>query len=124
MQLFSSFYEEPAPWEELLATLGIAGKQQTRAERLSGGERQQVFIALALPHRPEVVFLDELTTALDPQARLAMWDVVEDIRNRGTTVVLTTHYMEEAEHLCDRVGIIDHGRLIALDTVPALIDDH
>jgi len=124
MQLFSSFYEEPAPWEELLATLGIAGKHKTRVERLSGGERQRVFIALALLHRPEVVFLDELTTALDPQARLAMWDVVEDIRNRGTTVVLTTHYMEEAEHLCDRVGIIDHGRLIALDTVPALIDDH
>jgi ABC-2 type transport system ATP-binding protein len=71
-----------------------------------------------------VVFLDELTTALDPQARLAMWDVVASIRDRGTTVVLTTHYMEEAEHLCDRVGIIDHGRLVALDTVPALIRNH
>ena len=124
MQLFSSFYEEPAPWEELLTTLGIAGKKNSRVDRLSGGERQRVFIALALLHRPEVVFLDELTTALDPQARLAMWDVVEDIRDRGTTVVLTTHYMEEAEHLCDRVGIIDRGRLIALDTVPALIADH
>lgn len=124
MQLFSSFYKEATPWKELLATLGIAGKGNTRVDRLSGGERQRVFIALALLHRPEVVFLDELTTALDPQARLAMWDVVEDIRDRGTTVVLTTHYMEEAEHLCDRVGIIDHGRLIALDTVPALIADH
>ncbi|MGO1435825.1 MAG: ABC transporter ATP-binding protein [Canibacter sp.] len=124
MQLFSSFYDDPAPWEELLATLGIAGKSKTRIERLSGGERQRVFIALALVHRPEVVFLDELTTALDPQARLAMWEVIEDIRDRGTTVMLTTHYLEEAEHLCDRVGIIDHGRLIALDTVPALIAAH
>lgn len=124
MRLFSSFYDRPAPWEELLTTLGIAGKQHARVDRLSGGERQRVFIALALLHRPEVVFLDELTTALDPQARLAMWDVVQDIRDRGTTVVLTTHYMEEAEHLCDRVGIIDHGRLIALDTVPALVHKH
>ena len=124
MRLFSSFYDDPAPWEELLTTLGIAGKRHARVERLSGGERQRVFIALALLHRPDVVFLDELTTALDPQARLAMWDVVTGIRDRGTTVVLTTHYMEEAENLCDRVGIIDHGRLIALDTVPALIRHH
>ncbi|WP_244960924.1 ABC transporter ATP-binding protein [Actinomyces respiraculi] len=93
-------------------------------DRLSGGERQRVFIALALLHEPELVFLYELTTALDPQARLAMWDVVRDIRDDSTTVVLTTHYMEEAEALCDRVGIIDHGRLIALDTVPALISAH
>ncbi|EHR50600.1 ABC-type multidrug transport system, ATPase component [Saccharomonospora marina XMU15] len=124
MRLFSALYEGPAPWWELLTTLGIAGKQKTRVDRLSGGERQRLFIALALLHEPEVVFLDELTTALDPQARLAMWDVVASIRDRGTTVVLTTHYMEEAEHLCDRVGIIDHGRLVALDTVPALIRDH
>lgn len=124
MRLFSAFYDSPARWQELLETLGIAAKQNTRVERLSGGERQRVFIALALLNEPEVAFLDELTTALDPQARLAMWDVVEVIRDRGTTVVLTTHYMEEAEHLCDRVGIIDHGRLIALDTVPALVRDY
>jgi len=124
MRLFSALYDNPAPWEELLVTLGIGGKHGTRVDRLSGGERQRVFIALALLHRPEVVFLDELTTALDPQARRAMWGVVKDIRARGTTVVLTTHYMEEAEHLCDRVGIIDNGRLVALDTVPALIRDH
>lgn len=124
MRLFSALYDDPAPWEELLTTVGIASKQKTRVDRLSGGERQRVFIALALLHKPELVFLDELTTALDPQARLAMWDVVAKIRDRGTTVVLTTHYMEEAEHLCDRVGIIDHGRLIALDTVPALVRDH
>jgi len=124
MRLFSALYGEPVPWQDLLTTLGIASKKRTRIERLSGGERQRVFIALALLHEPEVLFLDELTTALDPQARLAMWEVVEAVRNRGTTVVLTTHYMEEAEHLCDRVGIIDHGRLIALDTVPTLIRDH
>lgn len=124
MRLFSALYDAPVPWRELLSTLGILGKQRTRVERLSGGERQRVFIALALLHKPEVVFLDELTTALDPQARLAMWDVVEEIRDRGTTVVLTTHDMEEAEHLCDRVGIIDRGRLVALDTVPALVRDH
>ncbi|MBM7790304.1 ABC transporter ATP-binding protein [Tenggerimyces flavus] len=124
MRLYSSLYKAPVPWKELLATLGIAGKQKTTVERLSGGERQRVFIALALLHKPEVVFLDELTTALDPQARLAMWEVVKEIRDRGTTVVLTTHYMEEAEHLCDRVGIIDHGSIIALDIVPALIRDH
>lgn len=124
MRLFAALYENPTPWSDLLRTLGIAGKQNARVERLSGGERQRVFIALALLHDPEVVFLDELTTALDPQARLAMWDVVETIRDRGTTVMLTTHYMEEAEHLCDRVGIIDHGRLIALGSVPALVRDH
>ncbi|MGC5015505.1 ABC transporter ATP-binding protein [Streptosporangium sp. DT93] len=124
MRLFSALYDDPVPWRELLATLGIDGKRRTRVDRLSGGERQRVFIALALLHGPRVVFLDELTTALDPQARLAMWEVVEAVRDRGTTVVLTTHYMEEAEHLCDRVGIIDHGRLIALDTVPALIREH
>ena len=80
-----------------------------------------MFIALALINRPEIVFLDELTTALDPQARLAMWDVVRSIRERGATVLMTTHYMEEAEALCDRVGVVDHGRLIALDTVPNLV---
>jgi ABC-2 type transport system ATP-binding protein len=124
MRLFSSFYDQPVPWPRLLETLGIAGKQKTRVDRLSGGERQRVFIALALLNEPEVVLLDELTTALDPQARLAMWDVVAAIRERGATVVLTTHYMEEAEQLCDRVAIIDHGRLVALDTVPALVRDH
>ena len=90
-------------------------------DKLSGGQRQRVFIALALVGKPDVVFLDELTTALDPQARLAMWDVVRSIRQGGATVVMTTHYMEEAEALCDRVAVIDAGRLIALDTVPGLI---
>ena len=119
--LFSSFYPRTQPWRPLLERLGIAAKERSYVDKLSGGQRQRVFIALALLHEPELVFLDELTTALDPQARLAMWDVVRDIRDSGTTVVLTTHYMEEAQALCDRVGIIDHGRLIALDTIPALV---
>ena len=121
LELFSSFYDHVVPWRPLLERLGIASKEKTDVARLSGGERQRVFIALALVHDPELLFLDELTTALDPQARLAMWDVVRDIRERGKTVVLTTHYMEEAEALCDRVAVIDAGRLIALDTVPGLI---
>ena len=124
LELFSSFYDQSVPWRPLLARLGIASKEKTDVARLSGGERQRVFIALALVHDPELLFLDELTTALDPQARLAMWDVVRDIRERGKTVVLTTHYMEEAEALCDRVAVIDHGRVIALDTIPALIAAH
>ena len=121
LELFSSFYDHPVPWRPLLERLGIASKEKTDVARLSGGERQRVFIALALVHDPELLFLDELTTALDPQARLAMWDVVRDIRERGKTVVLTTHYMEEAEALCDRVGVVDHGRLLALDAVPNLV---
>lgn len=124
LELFSSFYPRPVPWRPLLETLGIAAKEKSYVAKLSGGERQRVFIALALIHDPELLFLDELTTSLDPQARLAMWEVVRDIRDRGKTVVLTTHYMEEAEALCDRVAIIDQGRIVALDTVPELISAH
>lgn len=121
LELFSSFYAQPVAWRPLLETLGIAAKEKSYVTKLSSGERQRVFIALALIHDPELLFLDELTTSLDPQARLAMWEVVRDIRDRGKTVVLTTHYMEEAEALCDRVAIIDHGRIVALDTVAGLI---
>ena len=121
MALFASMYSDPADPAQLLNELGIAAKGRSYVDKLSGGQRQRVFIALALLGKPEVVFLDELTTALDPQARLAMWDVVRSIRRGGATVVMTTHYMEEAEALCDRVAVIDAGRLIALDTVPGLI---
>lgn len=124
LQLFSSFYDHVVPWKALLDTLGIGDKKDSFVDKLSGGERQRVFIALALIHDPELLFLDELTTALDPQARLAMWDVVRDIQSRGKTVVLTTHYMEEAEALCDRVAIIDKGSIIAVDTVPNLISTY
>ena len=119
--LFASLYSDPADTGQLLDELGIATKGRSYVDKLSGGQRQRVFIALALVGKPDVVFLDELTTALDPQARLAMWDVVRSIRQGGATVVMTTHYMEEAEALCDRVAVIDAGRLIALDTVPGLI---
>lgn len=121
MALFASMYSNPADPAQLLNELGIAAKGRSYVDKLSGGQRQRVFIALALLGKPDVVFLDELTTALDPQARLAMWDVVRSIRRGGATVVMTTHYMEEAEALCDRVAVIDAGRLIALDTVPSLI---
>lgn len=121
MALFASMYSDPADPTQLLNELGIAAKGRSYVDKLSGGQRQRVFIALALLGKPDVVFLDELTTALDPQARLAMWDVVRSIRQGGATVVMTTHYMEEAEALCDRVAVIDAGRLIALDTVPGLI---
>lgn len=121
LDLFASFYDNPADWRPLLTRLGLENKAFSYVEKLSGGQRQRVFIALALVNNPELVFLDELTTGLDPQTRLAIWDVIRDIRDRGTTVFLTTHSMEEAEHLCDRVAIVDHGRIVALDTVPNLI---
>ena len=121
LELFASFYRQSVPSLPLLERLGIAEKRDAPFARLSGGQRQRVFIALALLNDPEVVFLDELTTGLDPQARRAMWDLVLDIRARGKTVLLSTHYMEEAERLCDRVIIIDHGRIVAIDAPSALI---
>jgi ABC-2 type transport system ATP-binding protein len=119
--LFASYYRKPAPWEPLLDELGIADKREARFSKLSGGQKQRLFIALALVNDPEVVFLDELTTGLDPHARRAMWNLVRAIRDRGKTVFLTTHYMEEAEHLCNRVLIIDRGRIVALDTPEKLV---
>ena len=119
--LFASFYEKTLPWEPLLEELGLAEKRNAPFEKLSGGQKQRLFIALALLNDPDIVFFDELTTGLDPQARRAMWDLVRDVRARGKTVFLTTHYMEEAERLCDRVAIVDSGRLVALDTPENLI---
>lgn len=121
LDLFAAFYTEPADWRPLLARLGLEGKARSYVANLSGGQRQRVLIALALVNRPELVFLDELTTGLDPQTRLAIWDVIRDIRDGGTTVLLTTHFMAEAENLCDRVAIVDHGRIVALGTVPELV---
>jgi len=121
LDLFASFYPRCVDWHPLLEQLGLAEKRNTPFAKLSGGQQQRLFIGLALINDPEVVFLDELTTGLDPQARHAIWDMVRGIRERGKTVVLTTHYMEEAERLCDRVAILDHGRIVALDTPPNLI---
>ncbi len=101
--------------------MGLAEKRRATFSELSGGQKQRLSISLALVNQPEVVFFDELTTGLDPQARRSMWDLVTQVRDSGCTVVLTTHFMEEAERLCDRVLIMDHGRIVALDTPGALI---
>lgn len=121
LDLFSSYYRKRAPWEPLLERLEISDKRNARFSKLSGGQKQRLFIALALVNDPELVFLDELTTGLDPHARRSMWDLVRAIRERGKTVFLTTHYMEEAEHLCDRVLVIDHSRIVALDSPANLV---
>lgn len=119
--LFASFYAHGAGVDELIERLGLSDKRSAAFSKLSGGQKQRLFIALALVSQPEVVFFDELTTGLDPQARRSTWDLVRDVRESGCTVVLTTHSMEEAERLCDRVLIIDHGAVVALDTPSALI---
>jgi ABC-2 type transport system ATP-binding protein len=122
LDLFSSFYAQSADWHSLMERMGLRGKRDAYFANLSGGQKQRLFIALSLVNNPDLVFLDELTTGLDPQARRGMWDLVRDIRDRGTTVFLTTHFMEEAERLCDRVLIIDRGEIVALDTPQCLID--
>ncbi|MEA2001223.1 MAG: ABC transporter ATP-binding protein [Actinomycetota bacterium] len=121
LTLFRSLYRRHLEVDSLLELLSLTEKRTTAFAKLSGGQKQRLFIALALVNEPEVVFLDELTTGLDPQARRSMWDLVRQIRDRGRTVVLTTHYMEEAERLCDRVMIVDRGRIVAMDTPGALI---
>jgi ABC-2 type transport system ATP-binding protein len=100
--------------------LGIAGKEQARIDQLSGGQQQRLMIARALIHEPSVMFLDEPTVGLDPQARLGLWDILREMHGQGRTIVMTTHYMEEADRLCERLAIIDNGRLLALDTPAAL----
>ena len=124
VDLWASLYPEPVDGGRLLEQLGLAHKRNAWFMTLSGGQKQRLFIALALINDPEVVFLDELTTGLDPQARRAIWDFVRGIRDRGKTVLLTTHLMEEAERLCDRVAIIEHGRIIDIDTPVGLVDRH
>jgi ABC-2 type transport system ATP-binding protein len=109
------------PWPELLDQWGLTDRRGAAVGTLSGGERQRLLIALTLVGRPEVVLLDELTTGLDPQARRDTWELVRAMRDAGATVVLVTHVMEEAERLCDRVAVIDRGRLVALDTPRALV---
>ena len=123
--LWASLYgRSPSVGEGLLQQLGLGEKREARFMTLSGGQKQRLFIALALINDPEVVFLDELTTGLDPQARRAIWELVRGIKDRGKTVFLTTHLMEEAERLCDRVAIIEHGRIIDIDTPAALVARH
>lgn len=121
LDLFSAFYSRSVDWKVLIKQLGLDKSLDIPYAKLSGGQKQRLFIALALVNDPELVFLDELTTGLDPQARRAMWDLVREIRGRGKTVFITTHFMEEAERLCDRVAIMDNGRIVALDSPQNLI---
>jgi ABC-2 type transport system ATP-binding protein len=120
LDLFASFYSNPLDSRELLETLGIANKRNSTFKKLSGGQKQRLSIALALIGNPKIAILDELTTGLDPEARRETWQLIEHIRDRGVTVILVTHYMDEAERLCDRVALINRGRLITLDTPAAM----
>jgi ABC-2 type transport system ATP-binding protein len=124
VHLWASLYSTSVDGTRLLQQLGLADKRNAWFMTLSGGQKQRLFIALALINDPELVFLDELTTGLDPQARRAIWDLVRGIRARGKTVFMTTHLMEEAERLCDRVAIIDHGRTVDIDTPSRLVSRH
>ena len=121
LELFGRFYRRSAPYHELLAKVGLQDRAGSAVDKLSGGQQQRFAIAATLVNDPEVVFLDEPTTGLDPQARRSLWDFVETMNAEGRTIVLTTHYMEEAEHLCDRVAIMDEGRIVALDTPANLV---
>jgi ABC-2 type transport system ATP-binding protein len=124
VDLFGQLYPTALPSGEVLERVGLQEKARARSMDLSGGQRQRLAVALALVNDPDLVFLDEPTTGLDPQARRKLWDVVRDLQRAGKTVLLTTHYMEEAEQVCDRVAIMDHGQIIALDTPAALIHQH
>jgi ABC-2 type transport system ATP-binding protein len=121
LDLYASFYENPADWQELLRELGLEEKRNSPYSKLSGGQQQRLSIALALVGNPRVAILDELTTGLDPVARRDTWSLIERIRDRGVTVILVTHFMEEAERLCNRVAIIDSGQIVALDTPAGLV---
>ena len=122
VETFAAFYPEPLEVPALLERLGLGEKAETRYSRLSGGQQQRLSIAVALVGRPQAVILDELTTGLDPQARRETWGLVEELRDSGVTIVLVTHFMDEAERLADRLALIDEGRLVALDTPRGLID--
>jgi ABC-2 type transport system ATP-binding protein len=116
LELFASFYDDPDEPARLLTLVGLDDSRRTLVRRMSGGQQQRLSLALALIGKPRLVFLDEPTAGMDPHARSTTWTMIRELRDRGTTVVLTTHAMDEAEQLCDRVGIIDHGRLVACDT--------
>jgi ABC-2 type transport system ATP-binding protein len=122
LDLYSSFYRTPADWRGLMDVLGLGDKRNTKFGKLSGGQKQRLSIALALVGSPQVAVLDELTTGLDPQARRDTWDLIEGVRDRGVTIVLVSHFMEEAERLCDRVALIDKGRVVVVDTPAALAE--
>jgi len=123
LEVFGGMYPSHLPAERLLELVNLGEKADEWTEKLSGGQKQRLAVALALVNDPSIVFLDEPTTGLDPQARRSLWDVIADLRKTGKTVMLTTHYMEEAERLCDRVGVMDHGKILALDAPSQLVRD-
>lgn len=124
VKLFASFFKHTLPVDEVIGLVNLEEKVNTASKDLSGGQRQRLAVAIALINDPDIIFLDEPTTGLDPQARRSMWDVVSNLQKRGKTVFLTTHYMEEAERLCDRVAVVDHGKIIALGKPQTLIHDN
>ncbi len=123
INLFCGLYNQEADPKTLLEKVNLYDKAKSKVKELSGGQKQRFSIATTLINKPKIIFLDEPTTGLDPQARRNLWDLIRDIRDQGTTVILTTHYMDEAEVLCDRVAIIDEGKIIAIATPDKLIDD-
>ena len=123
IQLFGGLYNEPVNPMELLKLVNLEDKAKNKYKELSGGQKQRFSIATTLINKPKIIFLDEPTTGLDPQARRSLWDLIKDIRSKGTTVIITTHYMDEAEQLCDRIAIMDEGKIIALASPDKLIDD-
>lgn len=123
ISLFSGLYNEPVDPMELLKLVNLEDKARNKFKELSGGQKQRFSIATTIINKPKIIFLDEPTTGLDPQARRNLWDLIRDIRSKGTTIIITTHYMDEAEILCDRVAIIDQGKIIALSSPDQLIDD-
>lgn len=122
IKLFSGLYNREVAPMELLETVNLKDKAKSQFKDLSGGQKQRFSVATTLINQPRIIFLDEPTTGLDPQARRSLWELIKDIRQRGTTVIITTHYMDEAEYLCDRIAIIDAGKIIALDSPDAMID--
>lgn len=123
IDLFGGLYNQPVNAHELLEKVNLTDKAKNKAKELSGGQRQRFSIATTLINRPKIIFLDEPTTGLDPQARRNLWDLIREIRDSGTTIIITTHYMDEAEQLCDRIAIMDEGKVIKLDSPDKMIDD-
>src|SRR5690606_2138431 len=124
LKLFAGFYPNPLPVDETIAQVDLVEKMNSRVETLSGGQRQRLSVAIAMISNGEIIFLDEPTTGLDPQARRDLWGSIIELKNLGKTVFLTTHFMEEAQKLCDRVAIIDYGRIVALGSPQELITAH